>query len=335
MPSSDPGQSLRCAPRHRAEQVDPAGNAPTWDAVMAIGIPGPWPRDISEAEPFATICEPPAATIRGADGRVWRPQGLLVPAGGEQVRVIAHERSAGPSAPMRRREWSLPGGPDGSCAELAGALVAGEEERVAAFDQHRNDPAQGTVDVLLCTHGTRDVCCGSSGTALFREAVDAFGGEAPAHTVDQRLMRTSHTGGHRFAPTALSFPEGVAWAHLDSGSLGAIVRRGGDVRRLAGHVRGAVWIGDAQSQVADREGFVRHGWDWFLSAREARVLDRDDHLGRSRIEVRCDSGPAAGRVVVADVALAGRIPRPPCGSDASPDDPTDAVWTVSRVAAAG
>ena len=58
------------------------------------------------------------------------------------------------------------------------------------------EPVRGRVtDVLVCTHGTRDTCCGSLGTRLWRD-LDAGGAT---------VRRTSHTGGHRFAPTAVTF----------------------------------------------------------------------------------------------------------------------------------
>ena len=56
---------------------------------------------------------------------------------------------------------------------------------------------------LLLMAGDR--CCGSLGTALAQELL-----ADPLQLGDDvRVWRTSHTGGHRFAPTALVLPQGT------------------------------------------------------------------------------------------------------------------------------
>ena len=91
------------------------------------------------------------------------------------------------------------------------ALVDTAVGMVTARDRQR--PAAATSgeradDVLVCGHGSRDRCCGS------RDAL-ALTALAQGHPV----RRTSHLGGHRFAPTALLLPEGTAWGSLDDALL--------------------------------------------------------------------------------------------------------------------
>jgi hypothetical protein len=61
--------------------------------------------------------------------------------------------------------------------------------------------------LLVCTNGRRDVCCAVFGRPL-------------AHDVSRQrpgqVWETSHTGGHRFSPTAVVLPWGVTLARLDS-----------------------------------------------------------------------------------------------------------------------
>ena len=40
---------------------------------------------------------------------------------------------------------------------------------------------------------------------------------------DVRLWRTSHTGGHRFAPTAIALPSASLWAWADAALLAQVV----------------------------------------------------------------------------------------------------------------
>jgi hypothetical protein len=76
--------------------------------------------------------------------------------------------------------------------------------------------------LLVCTNGRRDVCCALRGRPVALEAA----GLAPG-----RVWESSHTGGHRFAPTAVLLPHGVALARLD-GARCADVLAAADEGRL-------------------------------------------------------------------------------------------------------
>lgn len=58
-----------------------------------------------------------------------------------------------------------------------------------------------------------------------------------------RVWRTSHLGGHRFAPTAIVFPDGACWAHLHENVLQALVNRSLPTSAATSHLRGctAFW----------------------------------------------------------------------------------------------
>jgi hypothetical protein len=52
--------------------------------------------------------------------------------------------------------------------------------------------------LFVCTHGTRDRCCGTLGVPLL----------LAARSIERRnVWEVSHLGGHRFAPTCLALPE--------------------------------------------------------------------------------------------------------------------------------
>lgn len=59
-------------------------------------------------------------------------------------------------------------------------------------------------DILVCTHGSRDVCWGKFGYAIYKLL-------RARHAAPNglRVWRTSHIGGHRFASTLLDFPRVV------------------------------------------------------------------------------------------------------------------------------
>lgn len=165
------------------------------------------------------------------------------------------------------------------------------------------------VDVLICGHGKRDQCCGTWGTRLVASLADlddssiGKGGTAT-------LWRTSHTGGHRFAPTGLLLPEGTAWAYLDEETLPAIVDRTLDVDVAATLYRGCTGLDDPAVQVCDREALRRLGWSWLDHHRSGHVLTRDDDLTTVRLDYQTPSGKTGA--FEATVEVARRLPVPDC-----------------------
>ena len=94
-----------------------------------------------------------------------------------------------------------------------GALARGDREGVLATAPG----AEAAEPILLvCTNGRRDVCCAVRGRPV---ALDA----AARHP--DRVWEASHTGGHRFAPTAVLLPHGVTLARLDAERCGEVLER--------------------------------------------------------------------------------------------------------------
>ena len=169
---------------------------------------------------------------------------------------------------------------------------------------------------------------GGPGTPMF-EALDARARSVPGRTV--RIWRTSHLGGHRFAPTMISFPDAYAWAHLDVGAAVRVAVRDGDASELAPRCRGRSTVPGGPSQVAEREGLVRHGWRWL----DARVATRVVAFDRERVvtTVRVDAAwsDETTDTFDVDVELADHVPQPTCGVIAGPEYGVEPVWAVAGI----
>ena len=81
---------------------------------------------------------------------------------------------------------------------IAGSVPGDVAEPAPEFLVERHEPARPTL--LLCAQGTHDVCCGGDGTRLALAVEEAV--EGSALPGDVRVVRVSHTGGHRFARRA-------------------------------------------------------------------------------------------------------------------------------------
>ena len=286
--------SLRCAAWARDAEVDPAGTAPTCELFVLVEHPLPWPHDIGD-DPHLAALEQVAA--RAAGGRKVRLQALVCEPEAATRRVIVFAAGPPPFRGYGRLEGS--GAPD-ELADVVESLVSAEPPA----------PVAGVTDVLVCTHGSRDSCCGSLGTRLWRDAGECDAAECdPVVDLDDvRVWRTSHTGGHRFAPTAVTFPDGNYWAHLDPTLLAGVVERTASAEEAAAHLRGCAAFTPAV-QVADRAGFAQQGWDWLEGGRFG------DERSPLRVEL-CFESPDGTRGTY-DVRLAEgrRMPIPDCGGD--------------------
>jgi hypothetical protein len=288
----------RCATWAREVALDPGGSAPRSDVFVLVEHPLPWTRDISEDPLFARISKAVEAQV--GDGRSVRVQAIAGEPGAVARRVVVFSAASAPFTGYGRVEGT------GSTDELPGLAAALIAEPIP-------EPERGVTDVLVCTHGSRDTCCGSLGTRLFAAA----NGRA-------RVWRTSHTGGHRFAPTAITFPDGLYWAFLDADTLAGIVDRSSAAHVAAAHVRGCAAF-PAPVQVADRAVLALHGWEWLSCARFAE----QKRSGRVEFCYESPGGDHGGY----DVRLSkGReMPVPDCGADPSLAGKTQIEWQVTRV----
>ena len=248
--------------------IDPIGSAGHYDAFLLVELPLPWGRDLFDD---LALRELEGAVARAeSDGVRWRILGLM-PSGDERSsssKVICYRRGECGFTVFERSEGSVPAN---SVVHVCAEIVGGAELTEPT-------PADGgghaCRDVLICTHGRRDRRCGAMGARLYEAADGRYG--------QSRVWRISHTGGHRFAPTGITFPEGMFWAHLDLPTLDGIVSRGTEPRAIGSHYRGGGAY-EQMAQPAEREAFLLHGWEWLSHVKAAEVTGTDDH---GRYEVR-------------------------------------------------
>ena len=305
----------RCSGFARSEELDPAGTAGSYRGYVALEVPLPWPREITEHAEIA----PAAAALTAAGLRV---QGVVPGAARspEDRWMATFVRPPGPFDRYRATAWSVPAGAVTDAlagfAEGAGrppAAVENADPADAGTDPGpvvSAGPAQRVADgepagrhVLVCTHGARDACCGSLGTRL-SAALPGLG--AGVH-----VWRTSHTGGHRFAPTAVLLPEGTVWAYLDLDTLVGVSDRTLDPGEAASRYRGCTGLDGAEVQAVEREALRNVGWSWLDHRRHGRVLGRDGGQTRVRLDGVAPGG--APTSFEATVEVNRLVPVPDCG----------------------
>jgi hypothetical protein len=289
--------ALRCSDQARTLAADPAGTAGHARAVLLVELPLPWPADVGDHAAVAGGVADVAAEV-GARVQAIVPDPARAARG--EALVVLHRADGGEGADGTDGAGSAGGAPGlrGFRRYERHAVVARAADLAAGA---RAAVASGTAapgrDVLVCGHGSRDRCCGSLGTALHAAA---------AVRPDVHLHRTSHLGGHRFAPTALVLPEGTTWAWLDDALLGAIVDRRVPPAALRAHYRGSLAMPHPAAQVVEGEVFAAVGWGWLDHDRRAAVAE----AGPDAWTVRIDSTAGSW---VGTVERTGSAPQPVCG----------------------
>ena len=313
--------SLRCAAVARDEGLLPLGTAGHHRGYLLVDWPLPWPKDLGDVPELAPLY----AALAGTGIRL---QGV-VPAPGDDRNLVLHLRPGGGFAGYERvaRVVGADEVVDAAVALVGAAVAAGATAKVPAAvgapavrplpglpgpgEGHgldhaalpgapAGDGARG--DLLVCTHGKRDTCCGSLGTALHLELL----ADPAVAGAGYRVGRTSHTGGHRFAPTALVLPEATMWAFLDAELTARVVRRSGPVEDVLGAYRGSTGIGSPALQAVEREAFAQVGWGWLDWRRSG------DDLADGRVRLTGESPQGEVRTWEAEVAGNPR-PVPDCG----------------------
>lgn len=255
---------------------DPAGSGGPFGALLALQIAPPWRRDVTESTPLPAQVRDAVAGLREA-GRADKVLGLVPDAeysSDDRLRLLLWRRPGDePFALYEKHEYLVP---EAELAALVRALA--DPRELPRFEEYREET--GARDVLVCTHGSRDVCCGRFGYAVYDFL--RSGHAAPG---DLRVWRTSHLGGHRFAPTLLELPEGRYWGHLQIGAAEDIVTRGRPPSGLAAFYRGWAGFGSHFEQIAEREILAREGWAWSGYRKAGEVLQTGDDGAWAEVRV--------------------------------------------------
>lgn len=293
------GEQALCSAVSRSAGEQPIGTAAAHDSYLLLETPLPWAREALDSMhvPDGVREAVRNAVAQGRDVRFLAFMSETNPSPAGFRRVIHYRKPAGAFAEYEKEEYVVSENDLPALAESI-ALDAGRPDEFASC---RAETAR-TRDLFVCTHGSRDVCCGSLGHPIYELAERMYA--APSGGA-LRVWRVSHLGGHRFAPTLADFPEARYWAYVEPGDLANIVRRSGAFSEVAGKYRGWGGVGKIE-QVLEREALLREGWGWTALRKSGSAVRQDDGTYRVRIAAETEDGAPAG-VYEGVVELAGTV----------------------------
>ena len=251
-----------CADHSREIQEDVIGSATNHQTYILVECPTPW---VSEA--FNSKWVPDNLRILVADvKRAKLSIHFLLIANDEthreeQTTLLIYQQEKGLSNGYRKQEFKLP-----NIEQVAG-VVRKWLTGVSVDDEIASNT---TRDILVCTHGSHDQCCAKYGNPFYFHAQNTIFDLQLNHL---RIWRSSHFGGHRFAPTAIDFPQGRYYGVLDQDTFKSILTQTGDIECLNKVYRG--WgILPNPLQILERELMLRLGWDWFNYKVTGKILEK-------------------------------------------------------------
>lgn len=251
-----------CSRVSLASREDPIGFALPYERYLFVELPTPWPEDPWTSRHAPEGLNEVAENARNGGLRLrllaLAPEAAYSEPG--KRRVLRFCKPQGPFAQLERLEYHVP---DEVASALTAALLE-TPETLPAFDAYRQETG-GARDLMVCTHGSVDLCCAKFGYPLYEHLKRTYANES------LRVWRTSHFGGHRFAPTVLDLPSEHYWAYLTPEVLEPLATRTGDVARLRAHYRGWAGVGHF-AQVAECEAFMLEGWRWTSYLKQGEVL---------------------------------------------------------------
>ena len=223
MASGSPPERRLCSVVSKEAGDDPAGTATFFERYLLVEAAAPWKEDVSKSRYFPEGLQ---ELVFAAWNRklLDRFQAIMPDTEYSRegyTRFLYFRRPSTRFATYEKDDFLVPNN------ELFPALKAllDGPEAFSRYERYRQDPA-GTRDILVCTHGSNDVCCGKFGYPVYEELRRRYAGP------DLRVWRASHLGGHRFAPTLIDLPGGHCWGHLEPWAVENLILRNGPVRGL-------------------------------------------------------------------------------------------------------
>jgi hypothetical protein len=301
----DPEAKLRCSDWSRAATLSPIGTCGSYAGYLLVEIPLPWPRDAGDTVEGAALA-PLIGPLRYRLQAIAPAEPTADP---RERRVILHARRPGETGFSGYRRFSSRAGD--SLRDTVAALIA------AAAGGAPSELESPAVDVLVCTHGTRDSCCGRRGANLAVELA------ASGRLAGENLWRTSHMGGHRFAPTFLVLPQGTVWGYADADLVTRVVRQAGDFADAAGQYRGCPGLDSPQVQALELEVLRRVGWS---------LLDRQRTGAFEGMNAQLTWEEGGQTVSWAGQVRPGRtLPSPGCMEPLFSSGKSETEWAVTEV----
>lgn len=290
---------------------DPIGSAGFYTSFLFVEVPLPWSHKVQESESFPSgLAE--VLTRCTDQGRPFRLQAFSSDScrsAAGFVRLFYFSRPTITKDPFyqsssyNKLEYVIP---MDRLNELVESILMGSIEQIDTWQSYKQLTAD-VREIFVCTHGAHDLCCGRFGHSSYQWL------DQQCDAQHIRVWRTSHIGGHRYAPTLIDMPEGRYWAYMTPDVLPHLLQRQSSFTEIVDHYRGWSML-TAFEQVAERKLFSQYGWDWIQFHKEFKSQMIDDSTAIVTITFSSPNLEIKG-VFETEVYISDTITLGGCGSE--------------------
>lgn len=254
--------NIFCSDQSRQAGEDLIGTATGYQTYILIECPQPW---VSEAFNSKWVPENLRLLVEETYSARLPIKFLLISNNlshkKDQTTLLIYHKEDGLAYGYRKQEFQLP-----NIQQAAKVIKQWLWNKKSEYAVESNI----SRDILICAHGSHDQCCARYGNPFYFHAVDTIE-ELGLNNI--RLWKSTHFGGHRFAPTAIDLPSARYYGKLDLDLFKSILTRQGNIKSIYEIYRG--WGALPRSiQVLERELILRYGWDWFNYKVAGRIIDQ-------------------------------------------------------------
>ncbi|RUT08605.1 hypothetical protein DSM106972_017730 [Dulcicalothrix desertica PCC 7102] len=253
-----------CSDNSRSLGEDIIGSAANHQTYILVECPQPWASEAFDSKWVPSNLKNLVEEVK----RARLPIKFLLIANdvshkSNRTTLLIYQRKDGLGSGYRKQEYSLP-----NIEQVAGLV---KKWLYGNVTEHEVETSVKR-DILVCTHGSHDRCCARYGAPFHFYASELVSNLYP-DTV--RMWKTTHFGGHRFAPTAIDLPDGRYYGALEPDIFKAVLTRTGNIECLNQVYRG--WgVLPPEIQVLERDLILRYGWDWFSYKVAGRIVDSSE-----------------------------------------------------------
>jgi len=315
--ASPPPAAALCSELSARRGLPLIGSAGCYDAILAFELDPPWTARLVGSRAGDAALDAAIERI-GREAHRVRLLALEPEAPNDRARVLWFARETGAFRSYSRREFLV--ARSELAATVEGLALTGTAPAAECMVDHLRR------DLLVCTHGARDACCGKFGYPLYRELAALAAAQA-TDSASVRIRRCSHLGGHRFAPTLLDLPSGRMFGRVDIADAAALLGGGAALLpRLASIYRGRCALPEA-AQIVERQLWLRTGEGFEAAALTWQVLEPEEEAGLWCVKIAAEGEGTAPVAITADVLRAGVdavVTPASCGRDPE----TEAPWKI-------
>ena len=274
-------KSQLCTVFSQESDESPIGSGFSWEKCLVVEVPTPWNSQITESKYFPEGLE---AILNNMEG-----QGIKIKlhciqpdpehSKDDHARVMLFSRPDHPFSQFNKQDFLVP---LDKINELAIALTT-TTIPLETFEPYREN-TQNTRDILVCTHGSYDSCCGKLGYPIYDE-LKKFSSNNPE--INLRIFRANHLGGHRFAPNIVDMPEGRNWVRLQPHQISDFILKQKSPSDFRMCHRGWIGLDTPYEQTAEHEILMRVGWDWVNRARSSSIVPNSNGQTDRNVKIEC------------------------------------------------